>query len=223
MIDHIDRNEALRYLACHDESGISETAAKYLDECENRVLKAIEPKYVYRYFPLSVTDRGINLAGTGIILSGKDIDAHLEGCCGAVIMAVTVGAGADRLIRQLGVEDMAKAVIADAMCGAAVEQLCNEAEGEIRKLFPDKYFTWRYSPGYGDFPLDTQKSLLNVIEAHKRIGLSLLESMLLTPVKSVTAVTGVSESPLPKRSRGCVTCNMRDTCQFRKRGSHCGF
>ena len=32
-ITEIDRDEALRYLCCHDENNIGETAGKYLDEC----------------------------------------------------------------------------------------------------------------------------------------------------------------------------------------------
>lgn len=31
-ITEIDRDEALRYLCCHDENNIGETAGKYLDE-----------------------------------------------------------------------------------------------------------------------------------------------------------------------------------------------
>ena len=119
-------------------------------------------------------------------------------------------------------EDMAKAVIADAFAGAAVEQVMNEAEKLIKAEFPGKYFTWRYSPGYGDFPIEIQKQLLDVLDAPRKIGLCTSDSRMLAPVKSVTAVMGVSDAPLPARKRGCVTCNMRQRCQFRKRGLHCG-
>lgn len=222
-IDSINRDEALRYLACKNESGISETASAYLDECEKRLLETITPKFLYRYFPLRRSGDGIEIEGGNLALEGKDISAHLEGCSGAILMAATIGSGADRLIRLLQIEDMAKAVIADAFASAAVEQVCEKGEELIRSEFRGKYFTWRYSPGYGDFPLDIQKNLLDVLDAPRKIGLCTSDSRLLAPIKSVTAVMGLSDSPLPQKLRGCITCNMREVCQFRKRGLHCGF
>ena len=126
-ITEIDRDEALRYLCCHDENNIGETAGKYLDECESRLLGVISPKFLYRYFPLSFKDGVPVISGCTLTLNGSDIAAHLEGCSGVIVMCATVGGGADRLIRRLQVEDMAKAVIADAFAGAAVEQVCAKA------------------------------------------------------------------------------------------------
>lgn len=210
----INRNEAMRYMAYKDGISLDKSFESYLDECEKRVLDALSPKYLFRYFDLS---------GCPIPLEGNDISAHLEGCYGVVLMCATAGAGVDRLNRILQIEDMAKAVIADAFSGAAVEEICNMAEEEIKAALAGKYLTWRYSPGYGDFPLTVQNKLLEALDAPRRIGLCVSESLMLTPIKSVTAVMGVSDSPLPQRLRGCVTCNMRKSCQYRKRGLHCGF
>lgn len=222
-IEKINRSEALRYLYCRDESSIGGTAEQYLDECEERILRSLAPKFLYKYFPLDRENGRPIIKGCTLSLEGNDAAKHLEDCTGIIIMCATIGPAADRLIRVLQIEDMAKAVIADAFAGAAVEQVCDEAEQTIRQEFPDKYFTWRYSPGYGDFPIEIQKTLLDVLDAPRKIGLCASESSMLTPVKSVTAVIGVSDTPLPSRKRGCITCNMRETCAFRKRGTHCGF
>lgn len=213
VIDKLNREEALRYMGCKAPESLDDIVKNYLDECEKRVLNALSPKFLYRYF---------NLNEPLIPLEGRDISAHLAGCSGAVIMCATAGAAIDRLIRALQIEDMAKAVIADAFAGAAVEQICETAENELKSAFSDRFFTWRYSPGYGDFPLETQKSLLSALNAQK-IGLCTTDSFMLTPLKSVTAVIGVSKKPLPAKNRGCATCNMSHSCEFRKRGSHCGF
>ena len=221
-IKSIDRKEALRYLSLHDEKNIVETASAYLDECEKRLLEVLTPKYLYKFFPIESENGSPIIKECELPLEGRDIASHLEGCSGIILMCGTIGSGADRLIRILQVEDMAKAVIADAFAGAAVEQVMNEAEKLIREEYPDKYFTWRYSPGYGDFPIDLQKTLLSVLDAPRKIGLCASDSKMLVPVKSVTAIIGVSDSPLLQKKRGCVTCDMREHCQFRKRGLHCG-
>lgn len=214
IIEKINREEALRYLALREGMTLNDGVLRYIDECEERVTRALSPRFLYRRFSLSEPV---------IPLDGSDIKAHLDGCTEAVILCATVGAGVDRLIRALQVEDMAKAVIADAFAGAAVEQVCEYTEKEIKRAASGMFFTWRYSPGYGDFPLETQKPLLDALEAPKKIGLCATDSFMLTPIKSVTAVMGVSEKPLPERVRGCVTCTMGERCEFRKRGTHCGF
>ena len=53
-------------------------------------------------------------------------------------------------------------------------------------------------------------------------GLAVTESLLLNPVKSVTAVIGLSDRPQMARIRGCAYCQMRERCTLRKGGKHCG-
>ena len=88
---------------------------------------------------------------------------------------------------------MPKALLTDAMAGAAIEQICNDFQEELQGRFPNMQQTMRYSPGYGDLPLSLQKDLLATLEAGKRIGLSVTESNMLTPLKSVTAIIGLRD------------------------------
>ena len=57
--------------------------------------------------------------------------------------------------------------------------------------------TFRFSPGYADFPLEVQPKLLEILDAPRRIGLTVSPSLLLIPTKSVTCILGVGEH-LPK-------------------------
>lgn len=218
-IESIDRAEALQFLAYRgQELGEIEPL---LSQCEELVLKAITPLFVYRYFPLEYVGETPVLCG--IELVGKDIAGHLGGCGGAVLMCCTAGAGADRLIRALQAEDMTKAVIADAFAGAAVEKICEAAEKEAAERLSGKHFTWRFSPGYGDFPLEIQPKLLALLNAPQKIGVCATESLMMTPCKSVTAIIGVSDEPIEKGRRGCAVCNMKNSCEYRRRGTHCGY
>jgi 5-methyltetrahydrofolate--homocysteine methyltransferase len=53
---------------------------------------------------------------------------------------------------------------------------------------------WRFSPGYGDWPLEEQKILFPVLDCAHTIGLTLTESCMMAPVKSVTAVIAITET-----------------------------
>ena len=67
-----------------------------------------------------------------------------------------------------------------------------------------------------------QCALLDLLDAHRLIGLSATDSCILTPRKSVTAILGLSDSPVSAHKRSCVLCPNTDNCQLRKSGGHCG-
>ena len=205
----------------HKGGALPESMTALADECEQRLLTSISPKLVYAVFDIEHTADGVSVSGTPLVLKGRDIAAHLKDCEKCVLFAATLGTGADAVIRGYESAAMEKAVVADCMASAAVEQVCDLAETEIREKLPHMHFTWRFSPGYGDLPLDVQRDFLNVLNAQKRIGLTVTENLILIPRKSVTAVIGVSENEIPKGRRGCVVCGMRDKCEFRKNGTHC--
>lgn len=219
-LEKIDRAEAFRYMG-HKGGALPESMTVLADECEQQLLAAVAPKFVYAVFDIEHTENGVSVSDTQLVLRGNDIAAHLKDCERCVLFAATLGAGADAVIRGYESTAMEKAVVADCMASAAIEQVCDRAEAEIRGKLPDMHFTWRFSPGYGDLPLDVQRDFLNVLNAQKRIGLTVTESLILIPRKSVTAVIGISEREIPKGRRGCAVCGLRDKCEFRKNGMHC--
>ena len=170
---------------------------------------------MYRVFPLIWDGEQPALTGCSMPLSGRDIAAHLTGCSHAALLAATLSASVDQCLRQAQATDMTDALLYDALASAAIEQVCDAAAGELHHALPELYQTWRFSPGYGDFPLEVQPLLLAALDAPKRIGLCATDSLLLTPTKSVTALIGLSETEPPKRLRGCATCSMRDRCAYR--------
>ncbi len=220
-LTEINKAEALRYMG-YGKNKPDEVTMQNIIECEKALLEVIKPECVYRIFDICRTDDGVSVEGTSLVLTGKDVANHLKGCPKAALLAVTVSGGADRLIRSYAAYDMAKSVITDCLASAAVEQVCNEVDKIIRENSQQKYQTWRFSPGYGDLPLEIQKDFLDVLNAGKRIGLSVLDNCMMVPTKSVTAVIGLSDNEISKGKRGCACCNMRGSCAYRVRGEHCG-
>lgn len=221
-LDRINQQEAARYMGFRGNEPDEKTQA-VIDECEKALLDVIDPKFVYRLFGICPKENGIEISGTPLFLGGKDICEHLKGCSKCVLFAATISAGVDKLLRAYEAEDMTKAVVSDCLASAAVEQVCDRVDETVKGKLTGYYQTWRFSPGYGDLPISVQKTFLDVLNAPKLIGLNATENNILTPRKSVTAVIGVSEHEISKGRRGCVSCNMRNVCQFRKRGEHCGF
>ena len=209
-LEKLNRNEAVRYLG---GVGIrlNYRMDVLMDECEKAVLEKASPKYLYVEKNLPCPQ----------IMGGKDIESHLNGCEKAIVMCATVGSEVDKLIRISQISDMARAVVMDSLASVAVEQVCNAFDKIIAEKYSDYNMTFRFSPGYGDYPIELQKIILQMLDAPKKIGLCTNDNFLLTPTKSVTAVLGLSKNPIERKKRGCAICNMRETCKFRRKGLHC--
>lgn len=219
-LDNINKSEAMRYMGL-GSSIPDKPISDIIDKCETELLNSIRPLYTYGIFNLSFSDNGIVLENTPLVLTGNAIKKHLKGCSKVVLLAATLGIEADKAIKRRQVSDLASALATDSLASAAIEQVCNLAEDEIKEKVKPLYMTWRFSPGYGDLPFSLQKTLLTVLNAQKIIGLTVTDSLIMLPSKSVTAIIGLSEQEIEKTRQGCAVCNLRTTCQFRKRGDRC--
>ena len=209
-----DRAELLSYLRT---PALDDSLSKVLEDCLESLCAVIEPRTIWRVLPAEHTKDGVTLGG--LLLGGKDIAEHLTGCNEAVLLAATLSGGVDSVIRRAQLTDMTKAVLYDAIAGAAIEHVCEDLEKQFRAQLPYEYFTERFSAGYGDFPLTQQADLIQMLDAPRKIGLTVTPRMTLLPMKSVTAVIGLSHEPVKDARRyscgnSCALCPMREDCAF---------
>lgn len=211
----IDKAEVLRYLG-HRGQGYGPALDAVIDGAIAECHAGARPRHVWRLFELERTPEGIRLAGTDFVLPGGDIAAHLEGAQRCGLLAATLGAEVEARLRALSRTDMTAALALDAAATACIEAYCDDAcaalAGEAAAL--GLYAGPRFSPGYGDLPLAIQPGLLRLLDAERRIGLTCTDSRILLPRKSVTAVAGLFEGPVPERGPACAGCNLRERCGF---------
>ena len=117
----VDLPQAYRYMGMQAEP--DERMQSLAADCEKRLLAAVLPRYIHVVCPIRETPDGILCEGTTLLLTGKDIAAHLSGCDRAVILCATLSAGADAAIRQAGASDVLAGMMTDAMASALTEQL----------------------------------------------------------------------------------------------------
>ena len=211
-LKNLSRKETIRYLGGAKVT-LNKKIEAMMDICEKQILSSAKPKYLYKIVSLPFEN----------IITGNDIKNLLADCDKAIIMCATIGNDIDKLIRTAQISDMAKAVVLDSMASVAVEQLCNKVDETLAQTYPNLYMTYRFSPGYGDYPIEMQKIILNLLDAQRKIGLTTNDNFLLIPSKSVTAVAGLSKTPIKQKNRGCACCNMRACCKYKESGEHCGF
>lgn len=221
----INKAEALRYMGVRGGLGeLGETGERLsllLDECETELLKAANPRYIWRIFDIKRSEGGISLLGCDFLLVGNDIARHLDGCEKAAITAATLSAEVDRLLKRLQLFDTAKAVAADALASVLAEETSERARQAVLTEMPGYYATWCYASGYGDFPQFQTVQLLTAVDASRKIGINVTSSNIMTPQKSIVGVVGFSETPLDSRRKSCEDCNLKGTCRFRRDGLRC--
>ena len=216
----INTDEVLRYMGTPPDQAGADLRA-LAETCAQEVLSAARPRWAYRVFDLTPEAEGVRL-DCGLLLPGEDLKRHLRDCRRAALFCATLSAQVDALIRRAESGDMLRALALDCCAAAAVEQVCDQIEGELQGMFPGCYFPFRFSPGYGDLPITLQNQLLDLLDAPRRVGLTASASHILIPRKSVTAILGVSRRPVAQGARSCVSCPARAGCQYQKAGGHCG-
>lgn len=177
---------------------------------------AAQPRLLYQRFPL-VWQKG-NAQAAGFALQGQDILNNLRGCGEVYLIAATLGSGVDRLITRLALDSSADMVILQAVAAASLEEVLDQEEQAVKEQLRPQGLSLRprFSPGYGDMPLSMQPRLLSALSAPRLLGLSVTDSLMLTPQKSVTAFAGIC--PLGEErvtQGGCGACAKED-CALRQ-------
>lgn len=190
----VDREALLKLLRYRKGTTTADRRTeKLLDETIREGYSLLETAAVYRNVGLEVRgDAGVSVDAGELSLEGASIARHLADCTRGTIMAVTVGEGISARARELSeAGDMAMAAILDAFGSEAVEGLADMLTAHIAAgaRMADCSLTGRFSPGYGDLSLEHQKGLLEYVEG-SRVGISLSETLTMTPEKSITAVLG---------------------------------
>ena len=211
----MNTKEILRYLG-YGRHEAKEQVLVLIEACVRELERAAVPKSIYKEYPLSFYgEEGI--ACCAFQTCSKALKKNLKDCQSVLLFGATLGTGVDLLLHRYNRLQMSKAVVLQAAAAAMLEDYCDQMNEELEKKYEEKglYLRPRFSPGYGDFSLECQPALLGCLEAGKRIGITLTDSLLMAPSKSVTAVIGISRIPGTCGMRSCQDCEKRD-CAYRR-------
>ncbi|NMS91907.1 Vitamin B12 dependent methionine synthase, activation domain protein [Clostridioides difficile] len=223
---NINQSEVLRYLQYKGQE-IDKDLKYTIDECVNITKNKINPRYLSRVYPIKINkDNVVELEGTNLTLESKDIYELLKECNECVIMAATLGLEIEKEIRRHSYSDLTKGLIIDSCGTTAIEEVCDIVQDNVEKVFleQNKFITMRYSPGYGDLPIEKNIDILNVLNAQKQIGLTITSNGIMIPRKSVVAIIGISNIQIDeaKKEKSCGNCKNYRNCTYRKGANSCG-
>lgn len=193
MIMELRIKEAIRYLG-YGKNEIDDRTMELIVESFLELEEVANKRVVYRIFETHIGNENEVSIGK-LKIQSKNLYQNLRGCKSAILFGTTLGAEVDRKIRQYEITDLPKAVVFGACAAAYLEEYCDAIQENIRlELGDKKQMRPRFSPGYGDFSMDYQEEILRMIDAQKKIGLTLTEAKMMIPTKSVSAVIGICDT-----------------------------
>ncbi|MDH5478531.1 MAG: hypothetical protein OEY50_09375 [Nitrospinota bacterium] len=194
----IDETRVLREMRVSRIKTVDELEERPLAEAMKRAIaKAytlIHGKGVYKTIELGGVGEDGEVAAPSApgLFTGKDMVNLLGQCPQATVLAVTIGDGLETEVERLDkAGDITEAYLLEMVGGLMADYMADRVDERIESSIQRAGFdrTMRYSPGYGDWPLERQPLLARIVEA-ERIGITVTQSHIMIPRKSVSAVIG---------------------------------
>ncbi len=215
----IDAGEMLRLLG--EQQGMIDVHTtglleKYIAEC----LRISSPAGAFVLTEALESSSIEELAIPGLVFdSGKIIHKMLRHSEKYALFVVTAGSEAENLARSLIAEgNYLDGYIVDLLASALVDSAADQLQEQVRNMASSQglLITNRYSPGYCSWQVEEQQKLFSLFP-EECCGISLSESSLMSPVKSISGIIGMG-SQVSYRDYTCEICSMLH-CQFRKVGN----
>ncbi len=186
-----DRKTLLRYAGAAANAADDPALSSLLEECITELSSITTGWICYGVFPLE--EAGEYLHAGFAPLPSRILRERWQNCCEVLVFAATVGLAFDRAVTRAAARSPAKALLLDALGTERVEALCDAFCHRMAAAWEEKnaILTPRFSPGYGDLPLELQRDIFAALGCTRAIGITLGDNLFMNPTKSVTAIIGI--------------------------------
>jgi hypothetical protein len=210
-----DPGEVLRYLGYPAGATPDRVIRERVQSGIEAARGKLRPRGVYSMYPIvrqtrrSLTLGDISFTGPiGEFLTGAQSVAVLVGTAGPEVlrMADEAFAAGDRITGLI------YNALGSHLADAVVERILDDLR---QRLAPGETLTLPYSPGYCGIPLSQQQVLFRLVDAG-RIGVELLPTFIMKPLKSVSGIVGIGpKDAVTAYGNPCDKCPL-ETCRMRR-------
>lgn len=205
------KENTLRYLG-YTHTLLDDKMDALVEDCIQEIQAISTPRFMHHQYTL--THHPLAIQELQLTLPYSDLEDLFDSCYSCIVVGCTLGQAVDRRLKYLSKVDMTKMTVLDAAASSYIEYVCDEFEEKL--AFPNR--TFRFCPGYGNVDITLNKTLANTLNMQKLIGLTVQDSNILLPQKSMIGLIGIGDT---KYQKHCFTCIKKTDCEFRKRGQRC--
>ena len=173
---------------------------KLIEESLEEIEKISSFQYIYQEFDYLLD-----------FLNHKTYLEYLNGSKSYYLAAMTLGVSIDKRLKYYEKVDLTRMFVFDATASAYLEYKSDEFEKTL-----GENLGYRFCPGYQGTDLKDIRTIYDILKASK-IGITLLDSNLMVPQKSMIGIVGINTS----KKRSCKDCFLIEHCDYRKEGVRC--
>ena len=178
----------------------------------------LEPAAAYEYYPITGMDgTRISLEGDKAV-HGPALPALFPEAKELAAIICTIGPSLEKQASGYTKSGQAlRGMLLDGIGSAAVDTLIPEALKPLAAEVSSRGYeiSSPVNPGMPGFPMTEQWNLMELSQAHE-IGVSLTQSGILVPRKSVSMVIGIGPSMTRwTQAEVCARCSLRETCAYK--------
>lgn len=196
----------------------NETMEQYLPGIMSFGESLLEPKTVYDVFTIDKIEEKKLYLENGEVFQSEYLCKLLTGADKLMVMCCTIGPALERKVKELSNDgDLLKQYLLDVYGATAAGTLMRSLYERKVKDYTDKGYgvTVHLEPGQLDWNVRDQQVVFRLLSPEK-IGVTLNDGNMMTPVKSTTGVFGIGDVEKVKEGKiACKVCPKRDTCPYR--------
>ena len=207
--------EVYRYLGYPREGSPAQPMAEQIAQVVAKAQLCLRPRGAYSVYPVS--SRTAHSLKLGDITISGSIGEYLKDAERVAVFAVTVGKEISLLSESAAKSgDAFTALVMDAAGSWAAEAAADALMLHLRRhLRDEEELTLRYSPGYCGMEISQQSKLFQLVQADA-VGVKLLPSMLMHPLKSISGLVGLApKEAVSSYHSPCDLCP-RTGCHMRR-------
>jgi hypothetical protein len=215
----IDAAEVLRMQGYRDPGLASPPVRAILEACRAEGRALLRPRAWHRRVAIAGIEGARVVVGDGPAFTSRALARVLAGSKELVAFVVTIGPALEREVRRRTASgDYPEALMLDAVGSVAVEELAERVrravEAGARAIGAG--CSNRFAPGYGDWDVREQAALFALLRgANAELAVSLNESCLMNPLKSLSGVIGLGEGVHRIAESPCHLC-AKPNCLMRR-------
>lgn len=200
-----------------------------LDATFREIAELVQPAIAWDLFPVQeMRHETVILAvdqpdgpADEVFIGNGPVTAVMGGAAQMAIAVCTVGqAVSDRIHAHREAGEVVSSLLLDQLGTLAVGQLCQQFYAWLKDDVCSRglHISTYLSPGESEWSIEDQAVIFGLLDTSP-IGVSLTESLLMMPVKSLSLMAGIGPQPMGMPgTTHCDYCTMKGECPYR--GKH---
>jgi hypothetical protein len=183
-----------------------------------RARPMLTPAIAYEIFDVAEVRHERLVISPRVALKSARLAQAMGGAKQIAVAVCTIGPQLEQAVGAMfSAGQQVEATVLDGVGSAAVEELSQRACRMFEDMARQRGLMTSspFSPGEPDWPLEGQRDLFDLVPGEE-IGVTLADTFLMRPLKSLSLVVGIGKN-LSAGGSPCEFCSLNQVCRYRER------